>query len=63
MGLSNFIWYFRLAVDFNTARMLSGNRKLYACQDGAMIVHPCGVVQYIRNSWYDEETLKELFAR
>ena len=60
MGLSNFIWYFRLGVDFNSGRMLSGHRKLYACKDGSLIIHPCGTAQYIKNTWYDEETLKEI---
>jgi hypothetical protein len=30
---------------------------------GVIITYPCGTKRWISDTWYDEETLKELFAR
>jgi hypothetical protein len=60
MRPSNSIWWFRLGVDFNTGKYLSGGVKLYACKDGAVKIHPCGTVHFISNGWYLDEEIESL---
>lgn len=55
MPISNTIWWMRLRVDW-TSGVCRNGKKMYACEhrNGCLIVHPCGAIQFISSTWYDD---------
>jgi len=51
---------YRLRLDFSTG-VVRSNKKMYATQcGGCLIIHPCGTVQFISRTWFEDVNADEL---
>lgn len=51
---------YRLRLDYSTG-VVRNSKKFYGTQcGGCLIIHPCGVVQFISRTWFEDVNTDEL---